>query len=177
MHFSRIESCGDPLFSSFWALMEQSFPAWERRALEEQQRLLRQSEYHCEALLQNGAFAGLLCWWQLPETVYLEHLAIAPALRGRSLGGQAVSLLQSSCRSIVLEIDPPEDAVSCRRLGFYQRLGFISNDYDYHQPAYRVGMDNVPLRLLSWPQALAQPARLEAQLHQAMAPYVSPTQA
>ena len=174
MQLSRIQSIDNPLFAPFWSLMEQSFPLWERRAKAEQLLLLRQPDYHCEALLHDGQFAGLLCWWQLAQTAYLEHLAILPALRGQSLGGQAVGLLQSVCPSIVLEIDPPVDSISRRRLGFYQRLGFIASDYDYRQPAYRVGMDNVPLRLLSWPQALTEPAQFETLLHQTLAPFVSP---
>lgn len=51
MQFSRIQSIDNPLFAPFWSLMEQSFPLWERRAKAEQLLLLRQPDYHCEALL------------------------------------------------------------------------------------------------------------------------------
>ena len=59
---------------------------------------------------------------------------------------------------MVLEIDPPEDAVSTRRKGFYQRLGFAENSYAHRHPPYRTGFAPHPLVVMSWPEALSPEA-------------------
>ena len=48
----------------------------------------------------------------------------------------------------VLEIEPPEDELTCRRLRFYERLGFRANDFPYTHPSYRTGAAAHPHRLV-----------------------------
>lgn len=49
-----------------------------------------------------------------------------------------LELLRARGKTIILEIDPPVDDISRRRKGFYERNGFIANDYDYtHLPYHR----------------------------------------
>lgn len=174
MELHRITSPEDAFFPAMFALYEASFPLSERRARPEQERLLAQRGYFCTAILVDGQFAGLFCWWELDGTCYAEHLATLPALRGQGLGRRAMELLQARGLPIFLEIDPPEDEISRRRQGFYQRMGFLLCDYDYHQAPYRLGMPLIPLRLLSWPEPLADPAGWEARLHQLLRPFASP---
>lgn len=174
IEFHRLTDCADSLFAVCFSLYETSFPVWERRGLAEQLRLLAEPDYHCEAVTADGTFVGLLCWWALDTGCYVEHLATAPALRGHGLGAEIMRAMQARHTSMVLEIDPPEDEISRRRLGFYQRLGFVVNDYDYRQAAYRLGMEDVPLRLLSWPEMLANPPAWEQQIHKRLAPFASP---
>ena len=51
---------------------------------------------------------------------------------------------------VILEIDPPEDGISRRRLGFYQRHGFVPNpQFDYIHPPYTDEGKPFPLLLMT----------------------------
>ena len=57
-------------------------------------------------------------------------------------------------KNVVLEVELPEDALTRRRIGFYERHGFVWNDYPYMQPPMRKGQEPLPLRLMTKPTAL-----------------------
>ena len=52
-------------------------------------------------------------------------------------------------KPIILEVEVPLDEMSKRRIGFYERLGFIlRNDIFYFQPPYEEGMNGLELKLM-----------------------------
>ena len=51
-------------------------------------------------------------------------------------------------------MEPPETELTRRRIGFYERNGFVLNDYDYVQPSLGEGKDPVPLRIMTWPRGM-----------------------
>mgnify|MGYP006974553350 FL=1 len=53
-----------------------------------------------------------------------------------------------------MEIDPPEDEISVRRLHFYQRLGFVENPQEYIHPSFRKPFHAHRLVLMSRPGPL-----------------------
>ena len=55
---------------------------------------------------------------------------------------------------IVLEIDPPETEIAVRRLRFYERLGFVRNDYHYVHPSFQRPYEPHQLVLMSYPKAM-----------------------
>ena len=57
-------------------------------------------------------------------------------------------------RSVILEIDPPEDEIAIRRLRFYQSLGFCLNDHDHVHPPYHPDYQGHELRVLSYPNPI-----------------------
>ena len=57
---------------------------------------------------------------------------------------------------MVLEVELPETEMAQRRIGFYQRLGFILNEFPYWQPSMQEGQPSIPLKIMSWPKALSQ---------------------
>ena len=67
---------------------------------------------------------------------------------------RALELLQGMGKRIVLEIDPPEDAIAVRRKGFYERCGFAVNPYPHIHPPYHRGNEGHALVVMSWPGAL-----------------------
>ena len=89
---------------------------------------------------------------------YVEHFAVVEALRSSGAGSRALAAFCPAHAPVVLEIDPPEDAVSTRRKGFYQRLGFAENSYAHRRPPYRTGFAPHPLVVMSWPEALSPEA-------------------
>ena len=56
---------------------------------------------------------------------------------------------------MILEIDPPVDAVSIRRRGFYQRCGFVENPYPHVHPPYHAGHAGHALVILTAPSAIS----------------------
>ena len=86
----------------------------------------------------------------------MEHFCILPALRNRRYGQRALSMLCAQGKTVILEIDPPEDETARRRQGFYQRCGFTVNPFPHVHPPYHVSVPpGHPLVVMSCPDALS----------------------
>lgn len=158
-----------PFLEQARQLYIQAFPACERR---DGENMIPESPLFRPAVLREGqAFCGILFYWEGPELLFLEHFAIAPQKRNAGLGAKALALLKELGKPIVLEIEPPEDALTCRRKGFYGRSGFRENPWQHIQPKYRFGDAGLPLALLSYPKPLteAEWQRFEAFLEENVA--------
>lgn len=104
----------------------------------------------------NGAFVGLMGWWEYDAFRYVEHLAIAPHARSGGFGSKILKKWMSgSEKPVFLEIDPVVDEITQRRLNFYQRLGFVENAIEHAQPHFQGTGETVPLRVLSFPAAMS----------------------
>ena len=68
---------------------------------------------------------------------------------------RAMALLAADGLPVILEIDPPVDAVSIRRRGFYQRCGFVENPYLHVHPPYHAGHAGHALVILTAPGAIS----------------------
>lgn len=131
---------------------ESSFPADERRSFDELLKLLPCPDMHLCALINDHQLVGFILYWQWEDIVFIEHFAIDSELRGKQFGQQALTItLRIECRYCILEVERPEDDISRRRIGFYERQGFILNPFDYVQPPYQPGKSAVPMRLMSIP--------------------------
>ncbi|MCM1108063.1 MAG: GNAT family N-acetyltransferase [Clostridium sp.] len=142
---------GRPYYAEVEQLMEEAFPQEERRPREEQQRkAVSEESFRVYALEEDGCFVGLLTVWYLTGFVYVEHLATCSGLRGGGLGRKALELLVGQTElPVVLEVEPPQDELTCRRVGFYRRNGFdLWSNSDYLQPPYRKEDNPFPLLLM-----------------------------
>ena len=99
-------------------------------------------------------FIGILFHWGADGYRYVEHLAVSPALRGQNMGSAALSAFCRKVGRVILEIDPPVDDISIRRLHFYERLGFVANPYRYIHPSFRKPFTPHRLVLMSYPGAI-----------------------
>ncbi|MDL2236367.1 GNAT family N-acetyltransferase [Christensenellaceae bacterium OttesenSCG-928-K19] len=141
-------------FSSFFSLLERSFPLKEFRTKEGQQSLFLQEEYQL-MLLKNteDAVLALLSYWDFPGFYFIEHFAVDPDFRGGGIGGKLLhKITQQAEKDIFLEVAPPSSNMAKRRIAFYERNGFVLNDYDHVQPPLRPGSPSIPLRIMSYPQ-------------------------
>lgn len=94
----------------------------------------------------SGLTAGLLTAWHMPDFTYIEHLAIAPELRGGGIGSK---VLQALPGTLLLEVEPAETSrQASERISFYNRNNFAMLDVDYIQPPYGPGLPALPLRLM-----------------------------
>lgn len=144
----------DADWAEAWKLYESSFPACERWQEEAYDRAFDDPLFAADAICRDGEFVGILFHWVTPAFDYLEHLAISPRLRGQNLGSLALETFCRDRRRVILEIDPPEDEISIRRLHFYQRLGFVANPHEYIHPSYRHPFHAHRLVVMSRPDAL-----------------------
>ncbi len=149
----RITNRQDEYFDFFWKLYESAFPLIERRSLDYQIETLNQKGYTLEVVLEGELPIGFISWWEMSRAIYVEHFAIDPSLRGRSYGGKLLTDFMDTCaKPIILEVEHPTDDISTRRIGFYERLGFVLNHHPYAHPSYQSPDEPmVELMIMSYP--------------------------
>lgn len=156
MILKRIEMCNGEIFKRAFMLCEESFPYEERRDLCELRRVMKNSDYHFCVLLEGDELCGIALYWEIDSLIYLEHLAIEPQMRSLGLGSKALELLGQKGKMIILEIEPPVDGRTRRRLEFYKRNGYLVAPYRHIQAKYHRGDPDVELVILSYPTLVDQ---------------------
>ena len=154
LKFRPFRSPADPGWDEAWAIYQNSFPQKEIRSLEDHLQALSDPHYTADGIWSDGRLIGILYYWTAPEYVYIEHLAISPDLRGANMGSRVLEAFCRKAGRIVLEIDPPETEIAVRRLRFYERLGFVRNDYHYVHPSFQRPYEPHQLVLMSYPKAM-----------------------
>lgn len=140
----------DSVYSFVEQLLHDSFPLVERRDDEAQRdNTDHNPRFTCYFISDDELPVGLITAWNLDGFYYLEHLATTPLIRNRGYGKQIIQQIKDLLPGvIVLEVEHPEDEMSRRRIGFYQRCGFQLCEKEYIQPPYREGGEEVPLFLM-----------------------------
>ena len=130
----------------------EAFPDQERR--DSENMLPENACFRPAIFCQEGEFRGILFYWESRNFIFLEHFAVEPRLRNAGLGAKALKLLKDLGKPIILEIELPEDDLTRRRKGFYERNGFRENPWHHIQPKYRREDGDLQLLLLSCPEAV-----------------------
>ena len=154
MYLQRLYNESDALFSQATALYEAAFPPIERRDADEQARVMQKEDFHFAVMMTEDGFSGIALYWETPAFLFLEHLAVLPALRGRGYGGVALELLKGKGKTVILEIEPPVDELTRRRLAFYERNGFRLTPHDHLQTRFRPDDSDLELKVLSYPHVI-----------------------
>lgn len=146
------------VFEQMYRIMEESFPLIEYRTYEGQQALLANGNYRLLTKENElGEVIAFLAGWEFDEFCFVEHIAVKPSIRGGGLGKQLMlDFIEQMNKPVVLEVEPPEEEMSQRRIGFYERLGFHLNSYPYVQPPLRAGQPDFPLMVMSYPNLLTK---------------------
>lgn len=152
----RLKSVMDADWKQIWKIYESSFPDFEIRTKETQKRLLSEKDYYCTAILEYDELVGILFYWETDRMNYIEHLAIHPDKRGQDYGSQIMNNFCDTEKLTLLEIDPPEDEISKKRLRFYENLGFVMNDYHFVHPSFLKEQKHHKLMILSYPNKVSQ---------------------
>ena len=140
-----------------WQLYESSFPQEERRTLEVQGKIMKNTEYNFEVILSGDSVLGFILWWEFKDMVFVEHFATSPELRGQGYGKTILQeFLKRSQRPVILEVELPEPGIKERRIAFYERLGFTLNTHNYVQPPMQKGCGELPLFLMSYPEKFSK---------------------
>ena len=150
--FHTIRHTASPFWGPFVATYSQSFPIDEQRPTHDIARLMETDERYIAHAITDGAsgpFLGLLTTWHFGDFIYIEHFALAPQYRSRGYGSIALrKFIQEHPCPVILEAEPPTDALTRRRVQFYERNGFTLYDYPYVQPPYTPERNPVVLRLM-----------------------------
>lgn len=157
MDQTYINNTSDPLYAPFIALYAQSFPIFEQRTASQQEKAFASPSYHLSAYHEADTLVGFISYWEFETYIYIEHLAVNQATRGKGYGSKLMKeLIASTSKIILLEIDPIVDDISASRLRFYQHLGFYSNSHTHTHPPYREGYSAHPLVVLTTQRAITQ---------------------
>ncbi len=139
-------------FPEIYRIMQASFSDDEYRPYDEQLALFEEPEYRIYYMP-----AGFLAVWEFESFIYIEHFAVDPALRNSGTGSAMLQeLVKQYQKPICLEVELPEDELTRRRIGFYERNGFVFNEYPYIQPPISKGKSPVPLRIMTYGSAITR---------------------
>lgn len=143
-------------FDQIFNIMEKSFPLEEYRTYEEQKALFEDKRYHILTHSIEDTIMGFVAYWLLDGFIFIEHLAIDPRYRNQGIGASLLSKIINFDQICILEVELPEDAVSRRRIHFYERHGFHLNAYPYIQPSLSKGRNSKPLMIMSSNHSLTE---------------------
>ena len=139
-------------FPEIYRIMQASFSDDEYRPYDEQLALFEEPEYRIYYMP-----TGFLAVWEFESFIYIEHFAVDPALRNSGTGSAMLQeLVKQYQKPICLEVELPEDELTRRRIGFYERNGFVFNEYPYIQPPISKGKSPVPLRIMTYGEAITR---------------------
>ena len=133
-------------------LLVSSFPEQERRELAQYREIVLHVEtFAAHIILTENQPSGLINIWNFDNFIFIEHFAIAPEMRNKGIGQQALKIISENQNlPIVLEVELPNDEISQRRIKFYEREGFRLLEYQYKQPPYREGDNFIPMKLMAY---------------------------
>ncbi len=130
-------------------LFENAFPVEERPDFEILQER-NPNLFHFHIITYHGKPIGILSYWDFEDFIYIEHFAISDIVRNQGLGKEILTqFLTSHLKQIVMEVEPPIQEMARRRIGFYKRLGFLDNEFEYQQPPYRGNLEFLSMKILS----------------------------
>jgi ribosomal protein S18 acetylase RimI-like enzyme len=133
------------------ALYQSAFPADERREFGDLLALAEtQNEMQIKIKKLGGELLGFIIYWEFENFIYVEHFAVNERFRGNGHGAKIFqNFLQNAKKTIILEVEPPENLVAEKRIKFYERLGMILNYFPYTQPPYSTGKNPVNMLIMS----------------------------
>ena len=143
-------------FDDVFKIMERSFPVEEMRCYEGQKALLERDDYKIKMYTHEEKVAGFCAYYELDGVLYIEHLAANPEVRGLGIGTKLVEEILSETEEIViLEVEPPVDEITKRRIRFYEKLGFHLNPHYHFQPPLNKDTEGVELKMMSFPREIS----------------------
>lgn len=143
-------------FDLAYKIMETSFPKSELRTYSKLKQYFDEGKVVLYGIKHNEILTGVIMCWECDSCVFLENFAVNETARGLGIGSIILNDVKQHYEKklIVLEVENPYDDMSNRRVGFYERNGFIFSNYGYMQPKINEEVNNIPLLLMSYPNEL-----------------------
>lgn len=144
-------------FDRVFSILTDSFPADEYRDYEKQQKLIENERFSVYVFADKDSIVAFISAWEFDNLFFIEHFAVSESVRNQGIG---TALLRNVCtlikKEICLEVELPETEKARRRIGFYERNGFVLNNYDYEQPAYSEDKSAVPLLIMTYGKSISE---------------------
>lgn len=148
--FAKME-INDPRLDQILSTYESSFPKNERRDFSLVRKLIEdEPAFSAYALMNENTYTGFITIWEFDKFSYVEHFAIEPTFRNGGFGANVIQQFLETVNTAILEVEPPSDELACRRINFYERLGFVLSHKTYFQPPYHDGDSEVEMKLMSY---------------------------
>jgi len=149
----RIKSPHDNHFRACWEIYEKSFPRNERRAIDYHIETMQCEDFYFDAIFENNDIIGIIAWWDFESVRFIEHFATSEGSRNKGYGTSMLNdFKHEDDKIIILEVEPPTNELSCRRIAFYERIGFkLNSNLNYSHSPYWEGEKCAPLRIMSYP--------------------------
>lgn len=148
--FGKCPSLGDCELQ-LATLFEEAFPIDERRPTLHLLQLIAEKTVDCFVATMAETFVGFLTIWEFGTFRYCEYFAIKSDFRNAGVGTKFLAhILKMSDKPLILEVEPPTDKLTCRRVAFYQRNGGKLCQKSYIQPAYTPNSQPIPLQLMEF---------------------------
>lgn len=141
-----------------------SFPENERRDFSLIPKLITQEQGAFDFMIieDNPKPIGILGIWKFEDFIFIEHFAVEKSQRNKSYGKNIMNyIINLYSKPIVLEVEPPTDKDSIRRIEFYSTLGFSIADIDYLQPPYAKNNPMLEMKLLIYNRLNSQELNLK----------------
>lgn len=138
-------------FATVYKIMSESFPVDERRTFDEQIGLLTNPLFEI-LVWKDGDFGdvkGFISTYRLEGICFVEHFAVSEKYRNEGIGRSVLKKLLEEQEKVCLEVEPPETEQARRRIEFYRRNGFYTNEYPYIQPPISKGTKPIPLIIMT----------------------------
>lgn len=147
-----VTDVSNPLLNQVEKTYNDSFPAEERRDFSLIRKLVKEDpRFIVYTLLRDNIYVGFITAWQFDTFAYIEHFAIDEAARNGGIGAKGMKQFLVKCKPpVVLEVEMPTEEMSKRRVGFYERQGFVLDNHIYHQPPYREGDSWLEMRFMTY---------------------------
>ena len=137
-------------FDEVFSIMSQSFPLDEYRTYDEQKTLMKNPIYSIYGYFDENELKGFAAIYNFNEFIFIEHLAVSIKYRNQGIGEFILNQLhQQYSQMICLEVEPPLNELSKRRIDFYKRNQFYLNEYEYIQPSISKGKKPIPLYIMT----------------------------
>ena len=156
MVLKRITNISHPMYCEALRLYQISFPCHEQREKRSQDEIIKADDYCFSLIYDEDVFVGLILYWEQEQFIYIEHFCILPDMRNKQYGQKTLALLREQNKTLILEIDPPDDDISKRRKGFYERCGFTENLFAHIHPPYHKENEGHRLILMTSPKRISQ---------------------
>lgn len=144
-------------FDEIFNIMKKSFPAEEMRGYDVQKALFGKKEYFAYGTRnEDGSLAAFITMWRFDDFTFGEHFAVSQELRGSGIGGKIINEAAKIAKGLFcFEVEPPVTETAKRRIAFYERNGFILNDFHYIQPPLSENTGSLRLMIMSYKKPLS----------------------
>lgn len=141
-------------FETIYEIMDFSFPNTEMRSKDNQKKLFNNEKYN---VVMDENKKGFIAYWNFDQFIFLEHFAVSFSARGEGHGEKMLkAFMQELKLPSFLEVEPPENEITKRRISFYERMGFKLNDFQYAQPSMRENEPSIELKIMSYKESIPE---------------------